>query len=420
MAIGPVFISIFIFYVLKQTDKIMASSMKKSPKKETQRGVHEYLPFSVLDSSSVQILPEHIIRLSQLAINELLDLAVYAQTIVETAREAMLVLDKNLYIHAANPSFLRLFEVSSRETLGKKMYELGGGEWDIPELRTLLDTVLSEKMFLEDYIVTHSFERIGERTMKLNARRLLLPAYKTELILLAIEDVSENRLLEKSKEELASVISHELKAPIMAIRIYTHLLANQLSSQNGTNGKSTLESLKYETQNLLTLVHHFLDADVVKEGKLALKKEKIDMGALVDSVIADFLVSLHNGHRIIKKGRAHGKVMGDPVRLRQVVVNLVSNAIKYSPKSDKVVVKISEKGKEVIVSVQDTGVGISKRDQKNLFKRFSLLEKRTKKSSHGLGLYISSGIIEEHGGVLKVRSVKGKGSTFSFALPKIK
>ncbi len=393
--------------------------MKKILKKKVTNDVHKYLPFSILDTSSVQILPEHITRLSELAVSELLDLAMYAQTIVETAREAMLVLDKNFCIHAANPAFLRLFEVSAKETLGKRMYELGDGDWDIPELREMLDTVLSEKMFLEDYLVTHSFENIGERTMKLNARRLILPAYKTELILLAIEDVTENRLLQKSKEELASVISHELKAPIMAIRIYTQLLAAQLSEKNGNLKKATLESLKSETEYLLTLVHHFLDADVVKEGKLKLEKEKIDMGSLVDVVIADFLVSMHNGHRIIKKGRSHGKVMGDAVRIRQVLVNLISNAIKYSPRADKVVVRIQEKGPKVIVSVEDTGVGIAKKDQKQLFSRFSLIEKRSKKSSHGLGLYISSGIIKEHGGVLTVSSVKGKGSTFSFELPKV-
>jgi PAS domain S-box-containing protein len=119
----------------------------------------------------------------------------YAEMVVDTVREGLLVLNFDLRIEAANESFYRLFEVDPEETEGRLIFDLGNGQWDIPELRTLLEKILPERKVMTGFEVTHEFENIGERIMRLNARRL----DHHERILLSIEDITEK---EKAEERL--------------------------------------------------------------------------------------------------------------------------------------------------------------------------------------------------------------------------
>jgi two-component system CheB/CheR fusion protein len=114
----------------------------------------------------------------------------YADTIVESAREPILVLDTKLQVTAANPAFYRTFDVSAEETKGRLIYELGNGQWNIPRLRELLDEIVPQNTRVDDFEVSHDFPRIGLRDMQLNARRVELQAGHP-FILLAIEDVTE-------------------------------------------------------------------------------------------------------------------------------------------------------------------------------------------------------------------------------------
>ena len=121
----------------------------------------------------------------------------YAESIVETVREPMLVLDKELRVESANRSFYNAFGVNPAVTIGKFIYELGDKQWDIPRLRELLENILTQSTSIEEFQVEHDFKQLGRRTMLLNARRILDPQRKTERILLAIEDITERNLLEE-------------------------------------------------------------------------------------------------------------------------------------------------------------------------------------------------------------------------------
>lgn len=114
----------------------------------------------------------------------------YAQNIVDTVRESILVLDQDLRVVSANRSFYRTFQATAPDTLGRPVYDLGDGQWDIPELRRLLEIILPEHASFDDFEVAHRFEGIGEKVMLLNARTIIRPGNKSHLILLAIEDVS--------------------------------------------------------------------------------------------------------------------------------------------------------------------------------------------------------------------------------------
>ena len=130
----------------------------------------------------------------------------YAETIIETMREPLLVLDGQLRVESANRSFYRTFRVAPAETIGKTLYELGNGQWNIPQLRTLLQDILPQNNIMNDFQVEHTFEHLGRRSMLLNARRMDNPTGTTQRILLAIEDITERRQAEAAQTRLAAII----------------------------------------------------------------------------------------------------------------------------------------------------------------------------------------------------------------------
>lgn len=142
----------------------------------------------------------------------------YAEAIVETVREPLIILDEQLRIKTANKSFFDKFKVEKKETYNKLIFDLGNGQWDIPLLKKLLKEILPKSSYFNDYEVSHKFEDIGERTMLLNARRIVLEGHKTELILLAIEDMTDQKLIDKQKDDFIGIASHELKTPLTSIK----------------------------------------------------------------------------------------------------------------------------------------------------------------------------------------------------------
>jgi two-component sensor histidine kinase len=130
------------------------------------------------------------------------DASALAQSIVDTVREPLIVLDKGLRVIAASRSFYSAFKVSPEDTQGKLLYALGDGQWDIPKLRVLLDKIIPEHGVMEDYEVDHEFPNLGHRTMRLNARQTFYEGGADTTILLGIEDVTERRLLERQKDDL--------------------------------------------------------------------------------------------------------------------------------------------------------------------------------------------------------------------------
>src|SRR3712207_797952 len=137
-----------------------------------------------------------------------LPISVQAQSIVDPVREPLLVLDAGLCVQAASRSFFEVFRVGRDETLGRHLYELGEGQWDVPELRRLLEEVIPRSVAVEGYEVEHDFPRLGRRTMRLDARKLFHPDNNGTTLLLAIEDVTDGRRKEQERELLLGELRH--------------------------------------------------------------------------------------------------------------------------------------------------------------------------------------------------------------------
>ncbi len=238
------------------------------------------------------------------------------------------------------------------------------------------------------------------------------------LVFVVFKDITDIKEQQKQKDEFLSMAAHEIKTPVTSIKAYAQILQKHLA--NNVDEKSTyfLQNINTQVEKLVTLVGDFLDISKIEVGKLALRESKFDLQGLVTQTVKDFQY-ITDTHTI--KYTPHEKciITGDQERLSQVILNLLTNAVKYSPKNDEIIITMHKEKNRIGVCIQDFGEGIPSGKQKEIFEKYFRMNERDKKSKKnlGLGLYISAEIIKRHRGEIWVESKKGKGSTFCFSLP---
>lgn len=341
----------------------------------------------------------------------------YLDSIIQTVRESLLVLDPSFKVLTANEEFLRKFKVSKSETLGRPLYDLGNRQWDIQALKDLLEKILPTNNPVLDFEVEHDFPHIGTKRMLLNAHRVELEGEYKDRILLAIEDITEKRAIEQRKDDFLSVASHELKTPLTTIKGYLQLLNRFLPPELDPKATEILNKTKTQIDRLNNLISELLDVSKIQSGNLEVHRGTFDFDKMVADTVDSIQVTTFT-HKIEILGSTGVSYYGDESHLAQVLSNLLANGIKYSPKGKHLVVHLSTIGNFVKLSVKDFGMGISLNDQKKIFERFyrvSNIQKRF--PGMGIGLYICEQIVKQHGGSIWVDSEEGQGSTFSLTLP---
>jgi signal transduction histidine kinase/HAMP domain-containing protein len=242
-------------------------------------------------------------------------------------------------------------------------------------------------------------------------------------VVLLIDDITEAKVVDRSKEEFLSIASHELRTPLTAIRANAALLKDFFTKGNAEAGEIA-EDIHAASLRLIKIVHDFLEVSKLEQKMVVKRDEEIDISNVVKGVIEELkTLTLKKGLNVSyheDPSLPHGK--GDIDRFRQVVTNLVGNAINYTEKgSVEISAVVEEKG--VTVFVKDTGIGIPPERQSLLFRKFQQagesIMTRDQSQSTGLGLYISHLIMEGMGGKVELReSTKGQGSTFSVTIPR--
>jgi PAS domain S-box-containing protein len=220
------------------------------------------------------------------------------------------------------------------------------------------------------------------------------------------------------RDEFISLASHELKTPITSLKIYAQSLSKQFEKRGEPLLQQYSQRMDEQTDRLALLVNDLLNVSKIQHGKLDYNWEDVDLNKIVKDTV-DALQGATAKHKIIIKGNIEKTVHADPYRIYQVITNLLTNAIKYSPDADKVVIQLSSKNGHIFVEVQDFGIGITSDQFKKIFNPFYRVKNPSERRFPGLGmgLFISNEIIERHGGKMNVISSKGKGSRFSFTLP---
>ena len=223
---------------------------------------------------------------------------------------------------------------------------------------------------------------------------------------------------EARKDEFISMASHELKTPLTSLKGFTNLLQRRLTKQGDKQALHFLARMEEQLDKLSKLVSDLLDVTKMQTGKLEFREERFFLNELVRETLENLQGTMETHHLQLEEV-TDVQVLGDKDRLGQVLINLLTNAIKYSPEADTVIVRVSADEHNAIVSVQDFGIGIAETHQEKIFERFYQVNDDTEKTFPGLGigLYISSQIVRGHHGRLWVESAKGAGATFYVSLP---
>lgn len=241
----------------------------------------------------------------------------------------------------------------------------------------------------------------------------------------SVTDITEIKKLEQRKDDFIKMASHELKTPITSINGYVQLLLNiynesddQKLNLSKPTVKSSLYTISKQVAKLTRLVSELLDLSKIESGRLELHKTKFDLADLVEETVQDVRHTTSK-HAIIVNNEFKGEIFADKDRISQVIMNLLTNAIKYSPNADRVEVFVGGNGHTATIRVRDYGIGIHKKDQHRVFERFYRAEGKSEQTfpGFGIGLFIASEIIQRHHGNIEVNSAAGKGAEFTVTLP---
>lgn len=263
------------------------------------------------------------------------------------------------------------------------------------------------------------------RVLHKNGKHIWIESAMTNLIddsnvnavVINYRDITDRKLLETQKNDFISIATHELKTPVTSIKGYTQVLQARFRKEGNQRAVEMLSKMDVQLKKLTSLIGDLLDVTRVEGGKLQFHESFFDFNELVTDIVAEMQLTTTK-HQITKRLSSSKTVCGDRDRIGQVITNLISNAIKYSPHNKKIIVTSTGDKKNITLSVQDFGIGIPKENQSKVFERFFRGgEAEDTFAGLGLGLFISSEIVHRHGGRIWVKSSEGKGSVFYFTLP---
>ncbi|MGB8698955.1 MAG: ATP-binding protein [Thermosynechococcaceae cyanobacterium] len=354
---------------------------------------------------------------------------------MEMVQIPLVVLDTDLRVSSANRSFYEIFQVAEAETIHTVLFELGNGQWDIPQLRSLLASILAHDQPIQDFEVNHDFEQIGPTTMLLNACKLQRED-NTNMILLSIEDITERKQFEteliaqeraarqraeaanRIKDEFLSNLSHELRNPLTSLLAWVQLLRNRILDDAET--ERALEAIEQSAQAQNHLIEDILDVSRITSGKLRLNLRSIDLGGVVQAALDSIQFTAVEKNIQLGSSLRSIAVQGDSDRLQQVLGNLLSNAIKFTPAGGRVEIALSQVDNQAQIQVSDTGKGIPADLLPHIFERFYQSDSSTTKTNQGLGLGLAivRHLIDLHGGTVHAESPgEGQGTTLTVRLP---
>lgn len=348
-------------------------------------------------------------------ITEIRDKNTKLQSILVSVNEALFAVDRSCKIMLINPVARELFDIQEEDVYGKHILEVVRSN----KLHDILKDILDNNQMGQTEITVHYPER---RILKINTNFIRLDLDPTRIIgiMALIQDVTEMRKLEKMRSDFVANVSHELKTPLTSIRGFIETLKSGAIDDGKVRNKF-LDIIDIESERLTRLINSLLHLSAIENQAYLLKREKIHIKEVMNEieVITERLIENKNLNYISEIESELPEIYGCRDRFKQMILNLIENAIKYTPENGEVRVLIYKRYDNIMITVKDTGIGIPKEDLPRLFERFYRVDKaRTRRvGGTGLGLSIVKHIVLSFNGNIKVNSQVGKGSEFTIRIP---
>ena len=336
------------------------------------------------------------------------------QKIIDTLYVFIVLVTPEGEIIEANKATNEL-EKSNKKIIGKNItniYPWSYSKEVVQKLRNAItEAQLGERIYFDEKM------RIDEDSfidVYISVTPIFNKKNEVESLIVTATDISDTKHLEEKKRDFISIVGHELKTPLTSLKGYVQLLRrNEMKDGEKSEFLSHIDNQLVKIDNLIENIQS------VNDDSFNLNQSNFDLNSLTAEIVDDYLTKNKKKEINLNLPPKNQVVNGDKVEISKVINQLISNSVRYSPKSEKINIYIEDLGKKVRFKVEDFGVGIPEKEISKLFQKFS--NKNSNKFNHGvgLGLYLSNEIMKKHGSVIKVKSEVGVGSTFYFDLLKL-
>ena len=387
----------------------------------------------------------------------------YAEAIVSTIHDPLIILTKDFHVKSANKAFYDVFQLTEQLTEGRFFFDLAEQKWNIPELLDKLNKILPEQLYFEGLELEVAFPSKSAGVMMFNARPLVNDHSNEQLILLAIHDITERKILEKNQQQFAhelelqvvertkelkevnvdllhsnenlqqfaSIASHDLQEPLRKIKTFTAILTKRYCTDLPDGGKELISKIKLSADRMSQLIKEVLEYSKLTHAP----KEFIrtDLNTIMQNVMNDLDLLVSESDAVIHYKKALPIIAAIPLQMNQLFYNLLINALKFRKSATSLIVHITfrllsaeEANKNlhlrenlvyVEIMFSDNGIGFEQQFADQIFQLFERLHSADEYEGTGVGLALCKKIVENHHGYIFAVSKEGEGASFYVILP---
>ncbi|HEY4197814.1 MAG TPA: PAS domain S-box protein, partial [Mucilaginibacter sp.] len=336
--------------------------------------------------------------------------------IIESSDDAIIGKTLESVITSWNASAERMFGYTPEEIIGETIYKLIPADRQDEEPRILARLKTGERV---EHFET---KRIAKDGKILDVSLTISPIKDTQGNIIGLSkiarDITERKMDETRKNDFIGMVSHELKTPLTSLSAIIQVTNDKLKKSDDRFLSNAMEKANRQVRRMTGMINGFLNISRLEAGKMLIEKQLFELGQLLHDILDEIKMTVST-HTFSLNECAHITVNADRDKISSVISNLISNAIKYSPKGKLIDIHCHVQDGLVVVSVKDEGMGIKPQDIGQIFDRYYRVETSHTRhiSGFGIGLYLSAEIIKRHDGKIWAESESGKGSAFSFSLP---
>jgi NtrC-family two-component system sensor histidine kinase KinB len=345
-------------------------------------------------------------------------------TLLESLTEGLIAIDEHTNIVLINDQAVQLLDLKDKESVTNLPFNHAVVTYDekdqaVAAIQTPAVSALQTSQ-VTNGVFGYRKQNKAKILLNISASPFILEG-KVAGAIMIIRDVTKEKEVDRMKTEFISLASHQLRTPLSAIRWFTEMLLNGDGGELNQEQKEFAQNAYDSTERMIQLVNGLLNISRIESGRIIVDPHPTDLHELVNGIINDLKAKTEEKQQtlIVSAHQDLPKVMLDPHLIGQVYMNLLTNAIKYTPKNGEITVFISKKDNQIVSQVTDNGYGIPKDQQGKMFQKFFRATNIAKFETDGtgLGMYLVKAIIESSGGKIWFESEEGKGTTFWFTLP---